>query len=228
MVKKPKSLEKTIQGVRYALRGGRYYFSLANIARKFGYKSANEAEALCRDLDSAVSLSNGEKAVDFEDFLLLSKAAPDLPDDFIEALQKEVLQNRESVNSAKAPGHPDFSNPAEAARAWAELYEQSENLRKELADSLEKLGDGREYKIVNAIPWLRDYFQPLKVVPMIIGSYLHRASKKEGKPVKKCLAFGYRTGTSIGMYSVEVIDKLREKLDREPDYLASYRKRKGA
>lgn len=219
-----KFVENTIQGVRYAMRNGQYYFSLADVAKKFGYKTVDDAKKLCRRLDYGIYLSNGSLAIAFDDFLQLSKGAKALPDDFIDALQNEVSLNRQEAENRIAGNHPDFSNPAEAARAWAELYEQSESLRGRLDDALEKLGDGKDFKIVNVIPWLDDYFAPSKTVPMLVGNYLSRMSKKRNKPVRKCIAFGYRASTSIGMYSVDIINSLKAQLDADPEFLAAYRK----
>lgn len=220
-----KFVENTIQGVRYAMRNGHYYFSLSDTARKFGYKTTQDAKKLCRRLEDGIPLSNGQFAITFDDLLQLSKGARELPDDFIDALQNEVSLNREEAANRIAGNHPDFSNPAEAARAWAEIYERSEALRGKLDDALEKLGDGKEFKIVNAIPWLYDYFIPLKIVPMLVGNYLSRASRKRNKPVRKCIAFGYRASTAIGMYGLDIINDLKARLDADPDFLSPYRKK---
>lgn len=222
-----KFVENTIQGVRYALRKGKYYFSLVDTAKKFGYKTVDEAKKLCRRLEHGIYLSNGMLAITFDDLLQISKGAKNLPDDFIDALQHEVSLNREEAANRIAGNHPDFSNPAEAARAWAELYEQSEALRGKLDDALEKLGDAKDYKIVCAIPWLAEYFHMDRVgiVSGVIGSKLSNMSKKTGKAIRKCMPFGYKKTGAVGMYSVDVISEFREFLDKDAAFLENYRKK---
>lgn len=60
---------------------------------------------------------------------------------------------------------PDFANPAEAARAWADEYEKNLALtaaNQQLTEEKEMLeiviGNAREWKAVTAIPWLKHYF----------------------------------------------------------------------
>lgn len=60
---------------------------------------------------------------------------------------------------------PDFANPAEAARAWADEYEKNIALtaaNQQLTEEKEMLeiviGNAREWKAVTAIPWLKHYF----------------------------------------------------------------------
>lgn len=202
-------------------------FSLADISRKFGYKTIGDARKLCRRIENGIYLSNGQLAITFDDLVQLSKAARNLPDDFINALQNEVSLNRKEAESFPIGSHPDFSNPAEAARAWAELYEQREALQGKLDAALEKLGDARDYKIVCAIPWLSDYFylDRLGMVSGVIGHKLSNMSRKTGKSIRKCLPFGYKKTGAVGMYSVDVIAQFREFLDKDTAFLANYRKK---
>lgn len=61
---------------------------------------------------------------------------------------------------------PDFTNPAEAARAWADEYEKNLALtaaNQQLTEEKEMLeiviGNAREWKAVTAIPWLKHSFR---------------------------------------------------------------------
>lgn len=215
----------TIKGVQYALHRGQYYFSLEDAANKLGFKSTSAARDLCVNYDKKMKLPNGRDAILFDDLIMLSKGSPNIPEDFIDALKDEISKHRNEADKRLGEGSPDFSNPAEAARAWAMLYEQSESLKTQLSDVKERLGDGKDFKIVRAIPWLYDYFGPFTYMPMAVGCYLTYLSKKEKRPVQRCQAFGYQK-ISIGMYSVEVIQKLKDLLDEDENFMARWRKQK--
>lgn len=214
-----------VQGVQYALKKGQYYFSLEDAARKLGFKSVTAARDMCPNYDRSTKLPNGREAILFDDLIMLSKGSPNIPEDFIDALKEEISRHRNEADKRLGEGSPDFSNPAEAARAWAMLYEQSETLKTQLSDARKRLGDGTDFKIVRAIPWLEDYFAPLKYMPMVVGSFLAHLSKKEKKPIQRCQAFGYQK-FSIGMYSVEIIQKLKDMLDGDENFMARWRKKK--
>lgn len=224
-----KFVENMVKDVRYVMRKGQYYFSLRDVAHKLGYKITDDAKKLCRQLEHGIYLSDGQFAITFDDLLQLAKNAKNgFSDDFIDALQNEVSLNRKESENQIVGNHPDFSNPAEAARAWAELYEQRESLQARLENALEKLGDAKDYKIVCAIPWLADYFlmDRVGVVSGVIGSKLSNMSKKTGKSIRKCMPFGYKKTGAVGMYNVDVISQFREFLDKDALFLANYRKKK--
>ena len=212
--------EGSVQGVRYAARGGQWLFSLPDVALKFGY-SIIDAKYLCES-DEEFRLPNGQPAIKFDNLVMLAKAAPKGSKGFLNALGKEMEAKQGS--SVSLPEEvPDFSNPAKAARAWAELYEEGELIKKRLQEALTLLGDGKEFKIVRKIPWLDDYFAPFKVVPMIVGNCLARMSKKAKAPVQRCHAFGYQASHSIGMYHLDIIQELKERLDKDPKFLGRWR-----
>lgn len=217
--------EGNIQGVQYALKRGQYYFSLEDTARKLGFKSTDAARDLCVNYDSHAKLPNGRDAIVFDDLIMLSKGSPNIPEDFIDALKDEISRHRNEADKRLGAGTPDFSNPAEAARAWALLYEQSESLKTQLSDAKERLGDGKDFKIVRAIPWLHEYFGHFRYMPMVVGSYLAHLSKKAKMPIQRCQAFGYQK-VSIGMYSVKIIQQLKDMLDDDANLLAQWRKKK--
>lgn len=123
---------------------------------------------------------------------------------------------------------PDFTNPAQAARAWADEYEAkmlAQKQVKELAETVEAqemaLGDHRDWKAVTAIPWLKEYFRDTKPSTCArIGKVLTMFSKVKGFEVKKIE--DPRWG-KVNSYHIETINWLKDVLDREPDRLADIR-----
>lgn len=88
---------------------------------------------------------------------------------------------------------PNFSNPAEAARAWADEYEAKQRAlavvehQKEVIEAQEiALGDNRDWKAVTAIPWLKEYFVSTNVnVCRRIGMVLGMMSRVYGIEIRK-------------------------------------------
>lgn len=157
------------------------------------------------------------------------------------------LQNR-------LPDVPNFSNPALAARAWADQYERrqiaeaqrdeairtkaqigskreatamataSAAIRK--VNSLEnELGRGKLYKAVKGIPWLLDEFEPSKGMYSVIGKALKKLSAELGYSVEKIIVPEFPDG--INAYHVDVIAIFRKGLNN-PEAFFRYRKRKAA
>lgn len=140
----------------------------------------------------------------------------------------EVLPSIRKTGGYSMTSMPDFTNPAQAARAWADEYEAkmlAQKQVKELAETVEAqemaLGDHRDWKSVTAIPWLKEYFRDTKPSTCArIGKVLTMFSKVKSFEVKKIE--DPRWG-KVNSYHIETINWLKDVLDTEPDRLADIR-----
>lgn len=156
---------------------------------------------------------------------------------------------------ATLPDVPNFSNPAIAARAWADQYERrqiAEAQRDEAirtkswinnkktatamatasaavrkANALEdELGRGRRCKAVKAIPWLQEEFIVTRGMYSVVGKALKRLSADLGYSVEKIPTPEFPDG--INSYHVDVIAAFRAELAQNPGMLDKYRRRNAA
>lgn len=155
----------------------------------------------------------------------------------------------EAALKSKAIMMPNFSNPAEAARAWANEFEAKQLALKERDEAIrtkawigskreatamataskysreneklkEQIGDSKNYKQVKAISWLKDYFKLSKIAYQQIGKKLNKLSKSLGFAVKELEDSNYGT---IKSYNVEVISAFKKALDSDLNMLRAYR-----
>ena len=146
---------------------------------------------------------------------------------------------------------PDFDNPALAARAWAEQYERRQiaeaqrdeairtkaeigsrreatamntasRLSKENARLHDALGDGKTWKQAKSIEWIAEYLIPSPGMWSQLGKKLSALSAEMGYSVKRMENSEYPNG--IGMYHINVIKRLRERLNSHPEMLWKYRR----
>ena len=151
-------------------------------------------------------------------------------------------------------GLPDFQNPALAARAWAEQYERRQiaeaqrdeairtkaeiGSRREATsmatasaavrqrDALaDKLGEGKHYKQVKAIPWLLEVFHESAGMYSQVGRKLSDLGARMGLSprIKEDSQYG-----TVKIHHVEVIEALRLALKQDHNLLGKYRKMKAA
>lgn len=110
-----------IEGVDYAFTNGKWYFSSKDVIKKFGLKNLSQLKSNCPTYLDGVSLDNGTWAITFKDLMHVAKNCADIPMDFVDGLFERVKRLKDNLGEVE--NHPDFSNPAEAARAWATQYE---------------------------------------------------------------------------------------------------------
>jgi len=155
------------------------------------------------------------------------------------------------INRNKATSLPNFSNPAEAARAWALEYEQKQlalaerdeaiktkayisdkktatamnkasQLSKQNDKLKEQIGESKTYKQAKAISWLPEYFDlKLKAAYSQIGRYLTKLSKSLGYEPKE---IDDSKWGKVKAYHVEVIHKFKAIVSEDPNELGKYRK----
>ena len=161
----------------------------------------------------------------------------------LDELEKELMKNKLVM--------PNFSNPAEAARAWALEYEQKQIALAERDEAIktkawisdkktatamatasvkareneklkEQLGDSKNYKQVKAIPWLTDYFNlKIKAAYSQIGRYLSRISDECGYEPKE---IPDSTWGKVKAYHIDVINRFKNMVAENPSELEKYRK----
>lgn len=145
---------------------------------------------------------------------------------------------------------PDFNNPVEAARAWADEREQrmletaraDEAVRtkaqisdKKTATALatasaatrranklaDELGQGKNWKQVKAIDWIPYVFRSRDGVTLSqIGKHLTKISKEKGREVRKVDDTKYG---KVNAYHAEVISAFREMLESDAEIMSKYR-----
>lgn len=155
----------------------------------------------------------------------------------------------EQLRSA-SPAIPDFQNPALAARAWAEQYERRQiaeaqrdeairtkaeiGSRREATsmatasaavrqrDALaDKLGEGKHWKSVKAIPWLLEVFVPSRGMYSVVGKKLAQLGERMGKPSLEIEDATYGT---IKAHHVDVIEAFRLELEKDGNMMGKYRR----
>ena len=221
--------------IRVVMQNGEPWFVARDVAKVLGYQNTVDAVN-----------THCKKVNDFRDSKMLPTATPmkiipesdvyrlimrsNLPtaEKFQTWVCEEVLPSIRKTGGYSLTNMPDFTNPAQAARAWADEYEAkmlAQKQVKELAETVEAqemaLGDHRDWKAVTAIPWLKEYFRDTKPSTCArIGKVLTMFSKVKGYEVKKIE--DPRWGT-VNSYHIETINWLKAVLDTEPDRLADIR-----
>ncbi|MCM1128991.1 MAG: hypothetical protein NC211_03800 [Alistipes senegalensis] len=89
----------------------------------------------------------------------------------------------------------------------------------------EELGRGKKFKVVKAIPWLLEIFEPSRGMYSVVGKYLKRLSEEQGYEVGKIVTSEYPDG--INMYHVDAIKLFRIELGN-PNTLRRYRRKMAA
>ena len=149
-----------------------------------------------------------------------------------------------------SPAIPDFQNPALAARAWAEQYERRQiaeaqrdeairtkaeiGSRREATsmatasaaarqrDALaDKLGEGKHWKSVKAIPWLLEVFGPSRGMYSVVGKKLAQLGERMGKPSREIEDATYGT---IKAHHMDVIEAFRLELEKDSNMMGKYRR----
>lgn len=143
---------------------------------------------------------------------------------------EEVLpQIRKTGSYSEQPALPDFSDPAAAARAWADEYEAKKvalEANVQLATQNNELrtmiGCATEWKQVIAIEFLYDYFDMKdKTTLQQLGRSMASISRALGKEIKHAPHSTYPNG--VGVYHISVVEAFKARLMNDPSFLDRYR-----
>lgn len=140
-----------------------------------------------------------------------------------------------------SPAIPDFQNPALAARAWAEQYERRQIAEAQRDEAIrarswinegrtakamaDKLGEGKHWKQVKAIPWLLEVFHESAGMYSQVGRKLSQLGERMGLQPRITEDSHYGT---VKIHHAEVIEALRLALKQDHNLLGKYRKMKAA
>lgn len=86
----------------------------------------------------------------------------------------------------------------------------------------DRLGEGRHYKQVKAIPWLNKVFRPCRGMYSVVGKALRLKSSAMDYPVRKIPTPEFPDG--VNAYHVHVIEAFCTELAANPCLLAKYRR----
>ena len=169
---------------------------------------------------------------------------------------REVLPSiRKTGSYGKVIAMPNFNSPAEAARAWANEYEMRALAESQRDDAIrtkaeignrreatamatasvatrkvnaleDKLGFGKNYKQVKAIPWLLDEFVDCRVMYQQVGKKLSSISQRMEFEVQSIPCPEYPQG--VKAYHVAVVNAFYQELHRDLNMLGKWRLRDAA
>ncbi len=151
--------------------------------------------------------------------------APKTYAEALRALAAEV-EMREAVEAQKALAEAQRD---EAIRTKAEIGSRREatsmatasaavRQRDALAD---KLGEGKHWKSVKAIPWLLEVFGPSRGMYSVVGKKLAQLGERMGKPSREIEDATYGT---IKAHHVDVIEAFRLELEKDSNMMGKYRR----
>lgn len=151
--------------------------------------------------------------------------APKTYAEALRALAAEV-EMREAVEAQKALAEEQRD---EAIRTKAEIGSRREatsmatasaavRQRDALAD---KLGEGKHWKSVKAIPWLLEVFGPSRGMYSVVGKKLAQLGERMGKPSREIEDATYGT---IKAHHVDVIEAFRLELEKDGNMMGKYRR----
>lgn len=252
--------------VRAIMRDGEPWFVANDVCECLGLGNTSQA-LLSLDADEK-NIINNDTLNDFGGlrsdsklvsesglYLLIFKSRKEKAKEFRRWVTHEVIPSIRKTGSYSLPGAqsttalPNFTDPAEAARAWANEYEQRQLAIRQRDEALRtkawistrsqatamatasaatrennklknELGRGKDYKQVSAIPWLLDMFRESGGMYSQVGRKLADLSRQMG--IDFISVEDTRYGT-VKAYHVSVIEAFRLKLLQDKNMLGKYR-----
>lgn len=245
--------------VRVVMKDGKPWFVARDVALALGYEKPQKAVAMhCKyselfkgsDLGLLEFPPRGMLFIRESDvYRLIMRSNLPEAEHFQDWVCEEVLPSIRRTGSYSGIAMPDFSCPAEAARAWANQYEQrmlAEKQRdiairtkaeigcrreatamatasvavRQRDRAMDDLGEGKTWKQVKAIPWLKDFFELTPSAYAQIGKKLVKISAALGFKPKETPSSEYGT---VKRYHIKVINKFHEMLLEDKAMLGKYR-----
>lgn len=179
---------------------------------------------MAKELSMVERNENGKQARQYfiECERLAKENTPSLPKDYATALrvladeveQKELaLLQRDEAHRTKA--YISNKKTATAMATASTAVRKQRRLENEL-------GRGENYKSARSVPWISEYFEKSRGMWIQVGKKLKSISDEMGIPPLELpdSKYGHVNG-----YNIDVIDKLRARLDADDNMLWKYRKK---
>lgn len=222
--------------VRIVMRDGEPWFVASDVAKALGF--ANPSDAVNRHCKKTIKTpfnvihEGGNNPVQInlipeaDVYRLVMRSNVSGAEEFQTWVCEEVLPALRKTGqysiAQSAPALPDFTNPAEAARAWANEYEAKVQALEQVEALEVALGNARDWKTTTGIPWLNEYFADTSDTACSrIGKFLSALSRRDGVEIRKSPHTRYGT---VNVYHVSVIAKLKEILDADANVLKNIRR----
>lgn len=165
-------------------------------------------------------------------------------------LRMKVIKRLDELEAEQKNQLPNFTNPAEAAIAWAEQYKAKEIALAERDEAIRtkswistkqaqtamttasiavrraeklanQLGEGKTYLQVKAIPWLNEFFNlKNKGMYIALGSFLSKLCNLHNI---KTIEIPHSEHGSVKAYHINAINLLCEMLTKDKTILGKYR-----
>ena len=228
--------------VRVIIREGEPWFVGSDVAKALGY--ADPAQAIQQHCKKVNKISHQVKSTErpmppmnlliipeADVYRLIIRSNMPAAEKFETWVMEEVLPTIRKTGSYNTqPALPDFNNPAEAARAWADEYE-----KRQLAEANEKkalqhaavledaLGVSEQWQQVKAWDWVTDIFDAHNhpVVWSRLGKEATALSKALGYEVRKAPDSTYG---EVNVYHTDIGTALLRIASMNTHFLEAYRK----
>lgn len=148
-------------------------------------------------------------------------ALPRIPQSFPDALRMIADIEEEKALALEQRDYYRRTKAEIGSRREATAMNTASRLSKENARLQDALGDGKTWKQAKAIEWIADYFIPSPGMWSQLGKKLSALSAEMGYSVKRMETSEYPNG--IGLYHIDVIKRLKDRLDAHPEMLWKYR-----
>ncbi len=149
-------------------------------------------------------------------------ALPRIPQSFPDALRMIADIEEEKALALEQRDYYRRTKAEIGSRREATAMNTASRLSKENARLHDALGDGKTWKQAKAIEWIADYFIPSPGMWSQLGKKLSSLSAEMGYSVKRMETSEYSNG--IGLYHIDVIKRLKARLNAYPEMLWKYRR----
>lgn len=147
---------------------------------------------------------------------------PRIPQSFPDALRMIADIEEEKALAIEQRDYYRRTKAEIGSRREATAMNTASRLSKENARLQDALGDGKTWKQAKAIEWIADYFIPSPGMWSQLGKKLSSLSAEMGYSVKRMETSEYPNG--IGLYHIDVIKRLKARLNAYPEMLWKYRR----
>lgn len=222
--------------IRVVMRDGEPWFAGVDVARALGYADPTKAVLThCKKVNKITEKGDSPVPVtvnwiaEGDVYRLVARSNLPSAEKFETWIFDEVLPSiRKTGGYGSIVLLPDFSNPAEAARAWADEYEKRILAEKQRDEAVETaavaaaaLGFAGDFVQVKGLSWVTKMFTPSGQFWSRLGKFIAKLSRETGAEVKQVVdpTFGY-----VNAYRREVCDQAQRYLAEHPEVFSEFRK----